>query len=124
LDAAHAPDDVAAWASVVSPGSAVVTPLAAVRFERLSEQGRVDALVAIQRQLAWLQARQFALLAVMAQASGDASVDGIDRHWVREDVAAALRLSGTAAAERLSLASYLRHEIPETLAVGRVRWSV
>ncbi|MDT4980174.1 MAG: hypothetical protein QOG07_2053, partial [Pseudonocardiales bacterium] len=46
MDADLCPDDVAAWAASITPGSAVVTSLVAVDPRRLSHEGRVDALVA------------------------------------------------------------------------------
>ena len=54
----------------------------------LSPGGRVDALVAIERQLAWLAAMQTRLLAVMV------ATDHSDDRWVREEVGCALRLLG------------------------------
>ncbi|MDP9118194.1 MAG: hypothetical protein M3O28_13220, partial [Actinomycetota bacterium] len=107
LDAQVAPDDVAAWAARMTPGSAVVTPLAGVDPRRLSAAGRVDALVALEKQLAWLHAAQHRLLAVMVAAAPDQSVDGLDKDWLREEVAAALRLSGVTASGRLQLAREL-----------------
>ncbi len=73
---------------------------------RLSETGRVDALIAWEKLLAWTHAQQLKLLAVMAGRSvqAAASFDAIDKNWVREDVATALRLSGAAATDRLCLA--------------------
>ena len=44
LEAALVPDDVAAWAATLTPGSAVITPLAVLDPRRLSPEGRVDAL--------------------------------------------------------------------------------
>jgi hypothetical protein len=115
LDAEAAPDDVAAWAATVTPGSAVLTPLAVLDPARLSHTGRVDALVALERQLAWLQARQHRLLAVMAADPAVATPAGeLAKHWVREDVASALRLSPLTAADRLCLASELTR-LPATV---------
>ena len=85
LDAEVVPDDVAAWAAVVRPGSAVVSTLMVLDRERLSYEGRVDALVALQRQRAWLAAAEHRLLATMA---GDPVVKTplgeVDKDWVRE----------------------------------------
>ena len=108
LDAELAPDDVAAWAATVTPGSAVAKALAVLDPRRLSAQGRVDALAAMERQLAWWQARQHRLLAVMAADPVlKTPLDELDKHWVREDVACALRLSAGTAADRLELATEL-----------------
>ena len=81
------PDQAAAWlpsGAGSGPGGRGVD----ARTRRALPGGRVDALVAIERQLAWLAAMQTRLLAVMAAA------DDSDDRWVREDVACALRLSG------------------------------
>ncbi|HEY8828390.1 MAG TPA: hypothetical protein VIM17_11610, partial [Jatrophihabitantaceae bacterium] len=108
LDADLAPDDVAAWAASVTPGSAVVHTLAVLDPDRMSYAGRVDALAAMERQLAWWQARQHRLLAVMAADPVVKTPLGeLDKEWVREDVACALRLSAGTAADRLELASEL-----------------
>jgi len=115
LDAELAPDDVAAWAASVTPGSAVAKPLAVLDPRRLSVQGRVDALAAMERQLAWWQARQHRLLAVMAADPAVKTPFGeLDKEWVREDVACALRLSAGTAAYRLGLATELTR-LPATL---------
>ncbi len=63
LDADLAPDDVAAWAATVTPGSAVVKPLVHVNVKRLSYAGRVDALAALERQRSWIDAQQLRLFA-------------------------------------------------------------
>ena len=66
LDAELAPDDVAAWAAPVTPGSAVVKTLAVLDPDRLSYAGRVDAVRAMDKHISWIQARQHRFLAVMA----------------------------------------------------------
>src|SRR5664279_4152034 len=85
MDADLFPDDVAAWAASVDPGSATIKPLAVVDLARLSASGRVDALVATERHIAWLQARKYRLLAEMAAAPVTAGPVGeLDKEWVRE----------------------------------------
>jgi hypothetical protein len=117
LDADVAPDDVAAWAAAVTPGSATVKPLAALDLGRLSSAGLVDALVAWEKHVAWVQAQQHKLLALMASRPVQPGRAGeIDKQWVREDVAAALRLSGRTAADRLAFATELTR-LPATLGV-------
>jgi len=116
LDAEVAPDDVAAWAASVTPGSAVVKPLAVLDPRRLTHEGRVDALAALEKHIGWMQAQQHRLLAVMAAdpaAVGTGHGD-LDKNWVREDVACALRLSTFTAADRLHLATELTR-LPATL---------
>ena len=119
VDALVAPDHtVAVLASMVCPGGDAVAAFAAVDLGRLSHPGRVDALVVLQRQIAWLQARQTRLLALMAtdpRAAADA-VDPSGKNWVREDVACALRLPAGTAAAVLAEAEQLHDRLPDTLA--------
>lgn len=115
LEAELAPDDVAAWAASVTPGSAVMKPLAALDPRKLSHAGRVDALAALEKHLGWVQAQQHRLLAVLAADPAVATPAGEpDRQWTREDVASALRLSPLTAADRLELATALTR-LPATL---------
>jgi Domain of unknown function (DUF222)/HNH endonuclease len=115
LDAAVAPDDVAAWAASVTPGSAVVTPLTVLDPARLSYAGRIDALAALDKHISWIQAQQHRLLAVMAADPAVSTPAGeLDKQWVREDVACALRLSAVTATDRLELATALTR-LPATL---------
>src|SRR4051794_32506948 len=87
-DILDSPDAVAAELarSVPSPDHAVTLSL--LDPAALSAAGRVDALVALERQAALVAGLQQRVLASMA-------VD--DSGWVREDVACALRLSGMVA---------------------------
>jgi hypothetical protein len=117
MDADVAPNDVAAWAATVTPGSATVKPLAALVPGRLSDAALVDALVAWEKHVAWAQAQQHKLLAIMAtRPTAPGPLGRLDKQWVREDVAAALRLSGRAAADRLAFATELSR-LPATLGV-------
>jgi len=100
----------ATLSDVVASPDAVVAELARVRplpedavtlslLDRLccSAAGRVDLLVALERQAALIAAQQQRVLARMAVDQSD------ERNWVREDVACALRLSGRTAARRLAV---------------------
>jgi len=108
LDADAAPDDVAAWAATVTPGSAVIKPLAVLDPRRLSAEGRVDALAAMERQISLLNAAQHRLIAVMAaQPVAPGPLGELDKQWVQEDIACALRLSAHTAADRLRQAREL-----------------
>jgi hypothetical protein len=92
LDAAAAPTDVAAWATTAAPGAHVITPLTAVDPARLDPAGRIDLLIALERQLAWLAAAQQRVLATLDGVALDwAGKDSVDH--TEEQVAAALRLS-------------------------------
>ncbi len=117
LDADLVPDDVAAWAAAVIPGTAPLKPLDHVDVARLSYAGRVDALTALERHVSWLQAQQLRLLALMAtDPVVPASMGELDKQWVREDVACALRLSARTAADRLAFATEMTR-LPATLAL-------
>jgi len=108
LDASTAPDDVAAWAASVTPGSAVGKPLAVLDPARLSPEARVDALVAMEKQISWWQARQHRLIAVMgAQPVIPGPLGELDKEWVKEDISCALKLSAHTAADRLRQAKEL-----------------
>jgi hypothetical protein len=67
MDAEVCPDHVAAWAASITPGSAVVTSLVALDPERMSHEGRVDAVAALDKHLSMFHALQDRFLAVMAQ---------------------------------------------------------
>jgi len=93
-DALACPDDTAAYLAVTAPGPDAAGPLAALEPQRLTHAGRVDALVAIERQMACLASLQQRMLATMtAHHGGRQSGD----QWVREDIACALRLSAVTA---------------------------
>ncbi|HEV1998088.1 MAG TPA: DUF222 domain-containing protein, partial [Candidatus Dormibacteraeota bacterium] len=116
MDAELFPDDVAAWAASITPGSAVVTSLAVLDPRRMSHAGRVDAVAALDRQVAWSLALQDRFLAVMAEDPAVSTPAGeLDREWVREEVACALRLSPGHAAHRLQVARELTGRLPATL---------
>ena len=105
------------------PGPDAVTPLALLDVESLSDTGQVDALIALDRQIAWLQARQQRLIAsfatraatedsrlaaLTAARGGPArSADPAGLYFAREDVACALRIAGSTAQDRLDVAAQL-----------------
>jgi hypothetical protein len=123
LEAAQWPDSVAAWTVNVPPEQAagVLTVLDA---DRLSQTGRVDALIAVDRLIAWAHATQARLLAAMAgDQFPDALAPKLEREWVTEDVRAALGESARGARARLREATELVHRLPETLSAlqaGRI----
>ncbi|HZE48553.1 MAG TPA: hypothetical protein VE074_03265, partial [Jatrophihabitantaceae bacterium] len=100
LDALTAPADVAAWAATVAPGAEVVGPLAVIDPAAVDHAGRIDLLVAFERQIAWLAAAQQRVLAELDGSAlnwnGKQSID-----YTQEQVGAALRLSPGHAADRL-----------------------
>jgi hypothetical protein len=116
LDAAAAPADVAAWATAAAPGADVITPLTAIDPARLDPAGRIDLLIALERQLAWLAAAQQRVLASLDGVALDwAGKESID--YTEEQVAAALRLSPGQAADRLAVARTLVDRLPATLGL-------
>jgi hypothetical protein len=116
MDADVAPNDVAAWAASITPGSAVMTSLVALDSRRMSHEGRVDAVAALDKHLSMFHALQDRSLAVMAQDPPVPTPLGeVDKDWVREEVACALRLSHEHAANRLQVAKELTGRLPESL---------
>jgi hypothetical protein len=114
LDALVAPADVAAWATIASPGPDAVAPLAAIDPARIDGAGRIDLLVGLERQIAWLQACQQRVLAALdGEALSWAGQESID--FTQEQVGAALRLSPGTAANRLAVARTLNVRLPGTV---------
>jgi hypothetical protein len=121
LDAQLVPDDVAAWAAGGPPGSAVLGPLLVLDPRRLSPEGRVDTLAAIEKQLALLQARQHRLLAVMAaEPIIKTPLGELDKQWAHEasptfpgtrDRHAVSMISSTAGSMRTRRSRNVRHPI-------------
>src|SRR5882757_1605896 len=108
-DVLDSPDAVAAELARVQPIPQDAVTLSLLDPAALSAAGRVDMLVALERQAAMIAAQQQRVLVRMAVDQSD------DRNWVREDVACALRLSGTTAARRLAVAQPLAERLPATL---------
>jgi hypothetical protein len=121
VDALAAPADVAAWATIASPGPDAVAPLAAIDPARIDSAARIDLLVGFERQIAWLQAAQQRVLAAL---DGQAlSWAGEASDFTQEQVGAALRLSPRTAAGRLAVARVLTDRLPgtvERLACGEI----
>ena len=103
------PDQAAAWLALETPGPDTVSGVSMLEPARLSQGGRLDALVAIERHLAWLAGMQARLLAALV--ADDRSED----RWMREEVGCALRLSGLTAQRRLAVAQTLTESLPATL---------
>ncbi len=107
------------------PGIHTLSSLVAIDPANLNHSGRIDYLSALERQSAWLQAvLQRAIVAVAGEMPSIAENmwDGIDGAE-REDVAAALRLSGNTAQMRIDVARTLVNHLPNTcsaLAMGEI----
>ncbi len=106
-------DDLAA----VRPGLAELARVGSTDFGVLDEVERVDALLAIEKQRAWLDSLQQQLLALISVRDSSAE------HWCVEEIGAALRLSGQVARAKLKNAEQLCHRLPATfdaLADGQI----
>ncbi len=132
FEAITAPEDTAAHLAEIEPGGEVVAALDLLDPRQLSHAGRVNGLVAIDRQIAWLQGLQQTYLATMAadpavpdpvppSSAADpdprtaAAAAAMAKNWVREDVACALRISAPVAREPLEFAQQLCTDRPATL---------
>ena len=107
------------------PGIKTLTGLVDIDPNDLTQSARIDYLSALERQSAWLQAvMQRAIVAVAGSdpSTPEKTWDGID-DAEREDVAAALRLSGSTAQMRIDVARTLVNHLPNTcsaLAMGEI----
>jgi hypothetical protein len=132
-DALLNPDSTAAALTLLTPGPDAVLPLTLLDPDRLSGAGAIDALIALERHIAWLQARQHHLIAAMthraeardaaAATAGHPSHDPAGAGFLREEIACALHLSPASAQQRIELARELTTRLPETLALhetGRI----
>lgn len=116
LEARVCPDDCAAWSVEVLPGSMTTKVLALLEPARLSQAGRVDTLVGLDRVIAWASAAQHRVLAAMADDPfADAVAPKLEREWVSEDVRAALGESSLGAKARLRHAQELTGRLAATL---------
>jgi hypothetical protein len=107
------------------PGIATLTALVAIDPEDLSRGARVDYLSAVERQTGWLQALiQRAIVAVAGNepSEADGIYEGVD-DAEREEVSAALRMSGNSAQYKIDIARSLINTLPNTcsaLATGEI----
>jgi hypothetical protein len=107
------------------PGIAALTALLAIDPFTLPQQARIDYLAALERQSSWLQAALQKAIVAVAGIEPSRTEDiwgGID-DAEREDIAAALRLSGSSAQLRIDVARTLVNHLPNTcsaLANGEI----
>ena len=107
------------------PGIETLTALVAIDPEDLSRGARVDYLGAVERQTGWLQALiQRAIVAVAGTepSEADGIYEGVD-DAEREDISAALRMSGNSAQYKIDIARSLINTLPNTcsaLATGEI----
>jgi hypothetical protein len=118
------PDSAAAWTVNVTPGSATAGVLAQLDPARLSQAGRVDALVGLERLQAWAAAVQARMItALIDEPHVGAPAPKLDRKWAEEDVKTALAESVTGSQARIHTATDPVHRLPDTLTAleqGRV----
>ena len=93
-----------------APGPGLAATLSELDPARLDPAGLVDALVGFERLASWVAAGQARVLAAL----GKTLVHG-DEDWTREEVAAALRLSGQIAQRRIDVARELTSRLAGTL---------
>jgi hypothetical protein len=108
-----------------TPGIDSLTALMAIDPFTLPQQARIDYLTALERQSSWLQAAlQRAIVAVVGvEPSKTEDIWGGVDDAEREDVSAALRLSGSSAQSRIDVARTLVNHLPNTcsaLASGEI----
>ena len=89
LDALEHPASVAHASSITQPGPQSLALMSVVEPDRLSPAEKIDLLVAYERHAAWVAACQARVLASVARDEPRGDDD-----WVRDQVAAALKLSG------------------------------
>ncbi len=107
------PNETAACLSQLVPSPALVEVLDVLSPVMLEVDGQIDAVVAVQRHIGMLQAREAELLAALD--GGDTSKDG----FTRDHVAAALRIPPVSMRNRMATASDLTHRLPATLELLR-----
>ncbi|MBD3008660.1 DUF222 domain-containing protein [Streptomyces sp. 5-10] len=110
--------------ATAAPGPETAAVLPVLDAEKLSRTGRIDALKALERHTGWIQAHQAQILAALeaeAEAELPAAVRERDAeaawNFTCEEVACALKLSGTTAAKRLEVARELDRQYPTTLGM-------
>ena len=102
----------------VTPGLQAITELREINPHQLSSAGKVDYLAAIDRQESWFYAwKQEVLVAIAGEEphEGSGIFGGVDDEE-REDIATALRLSPTAAQNRIDVARVLVGHLPNTIS--------
>jgi hypothetical protein len=102
----------------VQPGLVELARLGSTDFGTLTATERVDALIVLEQQRAWLDGLQQQLLAQVAVH------DTSKEKWAREEVAAALGLAPVTAGSKLKNAEQLCTRLPATLdalLAGRIK---
>lgn len=108
-----------------TPGYTILGELIQINPRSLGEAGKLDYLAALDRQESWICAlKQEALVAIAGEVADETGgIFGAVDDEEREDVATALRLSPTAAQNRIDVARVLVGHLPNTisaLATGEI----
>src|SRR5689334_12158579 len=122
---------VVAAALIAPPGPDVITALAQVDPKPLNDYLKVDFMVAIDRQKAWLDALEQAAVAAVGDAvetavgedDGKPDPDFIGLRAAHSEIAAAIRVSDCVAADKLHVARTLTTElsaVQQALADGDI----
>lgn len=102
----------------IGVGAAVVS-LPSVDPAVLSSAARIEALAGLAELRSWADAQEQRLLAAMAE-PGDPprtlkDPAAVEKQFVREEIACALRLAPSTVNQRLHIAAELVHRLPQTL---------
>ncbi|MFC4495968.1 DUF222 domain-containing protein [Streptomyces ovatisporus] len=126
------PDEWASYLTQAVPGADTAVILDVLSAEKLSHEGRIDALKALERHVAWIHAMQAQLLAALHDDAEAALPEGawnkdVAGQWnfAAEEVACALKVSGATAEDRLHVARELDGRLPTTLGMletGEISW--
>ena len=125
------PNGIIAAALIAPPGADVIAALATIDPKPLSDYMKVDFMVAIDQQKAWLEALDQPAVAAVGDAvetavghdDGKPDPDQIGLRAAHAEIAAALRVSDCVAAEKLDVARELTTELPavqRALAAGEI----
>lgn len=112
-DARRSPDRSAAALALLEPSGDAVTALDALPTPGLSDEGLIDALVASEKQLAAIAAKQVEFLAEVARRDADHD------QFLREEAAFALTQSGNVVEAKLEEAEQLLGRLADTLDLVR-----
>ncbi|HEV7625344.1 MAG TPA: DUF222 domain-containing protein [Streptomyces sp.] len=126
-----APDEWAAYLAGATPGADTAVVLEVLEADKLSHVGRIDALRALEKHVAWIHARQAQMLAALDADAEEQLPSGwnssVAGQWdfAVEEVACALKLSGVTAGDRLHVARELDSRLPTTMSLlqrGEISW--
>jgi hypothetical protein len=108
-------DARAAWAATAEPGPEVAAVLAGLDRSQLSEGGRLDAMVAVERQQRWLSAMQHHLIA--AHVPDPSRTDDLEQRFAIDEISCALAVSRPVAESRAHESHTLTTLLPDALTM-------